>query len=165
MGHLVYMFDTWYICLNCSPTLPYDRLWLKLAFVGYVINAEFTHLFYFYQTYALINRARCPCEEIFVLTFKVYGLNGVRSMRLDCQNKYLPYGPKSRLIRALLYAYTNKTVYDEISVRALFIVFVCCPVHTPVRTPMHGLPLSQLDQRIRSIFQSVYNNTELLTDH
>ena len=25
-----------------------------------------------------------------------------------------PYGPKSRLIRALLYTYTNRIVYDEI---------------------------------------------------
>ena len=36
-------------------------------------------------------------------------------------------------------------------------------VHTPVRTPMYGLPLSQSDQRIRSVFQSVsrsvYSNT------
>ena len=60
--------------------------------------------------YALINRARGPCEEIFVLTFKAYGSNAVRSMRLECQNKYFPYGPKSRLIRALLYTYPNKTV-------------------------------------------------------
>ena len=29
---------------------------------------------------------------------------------LEVQNKYFPYGPKSRLIRALLYTYTNKTV-------------------------------------------------------
>ena len=29
-------------------------------------------------------------------------------LRLECQNKYFPYGPKSRLIRALLYTYTNK---------------------------------------------------------
>ena len=35
-------------------------------------------------------------------------------MRHECQNKYFPYGPKSRLIRALLYTYTNKIVYDEI---------------------------------------------------
>ena len=35
-------------------------------------------------------------------------------MRLECQNKYFPYGLKSRLIRALLYIYTNKIVYDEI---------------------------------------------------
>ena len=40
---------------------------------------------------------------------------------------------------------------------ALFTVQVRCPVHTPVRTPMHGLPLSQSDQRIRFVFQSVYN--------
>ena len=60
--------------------------------------------------YAVINRARGPYEEIFVLTFKAYGPNAVRSMRLECQNKYFSYGPKSRLIRALLYTYTNKTV-------------------------------------------------------
>ena len=33
---------------------------------------------------------------------------------IECQNKYFPYGPKARLIRALLYTYTNKIVYDEI---------------------------------------------------
>ena len=49
-------------------------------------------------------------DEIFVLTFKAYGPNAVRSMCLECQNKYFPYGPKSRLIRPLLYAYTNKIV-------------------------------------------------------
>ena len=64
--------------------------------------------------YALINRAQGPYEEIFVLTFKAYGPNAVRSMRLECQNKYFPYGTKSRLIRALLYTYTNKIVNDEI---------------------------------------------------
>ena len=90
---------------------------------------------WFYLYYALINRARGPYEEIFVLTFKAYGPNAVRSMRLECQNKYFLYGPisrlnqifhlecqikyflygpKSRLIRALLYTYTNKIVYDEI---------------------------------------------------
>ena len=55
-----------------------------------------------------INRAGCPCEEIFILIFKAYGPNAVRSMRLEYQNKYFPFGPKSRLIRALLYTYTNK---------------------------------------------------------
>ena len=44
-------------------------------------------------------------------------------------------------------------------VGALFTVLVRCSVHTPVRTPMYGLPLSQSDQRIRSVVQSVYNNT------
>ena len=43
-----------------------------------------------------------------------YLSNAVRSMRLECQYKYFPYGPKSRLIRALLYTNTNKIVYDEI---------------------------------------------------
>ena len=42
-------------------------------------------------------------------------------------------------------------------VRASFIMLVRFPVHTPVRTPTYGLPLSQSDQRIRSVFQSVYN--------
>ena len=37
--------------------------------------------------YAVINRARGPYEEIFVLTFKEYGSNAVTSMRLECQNK------------------------------------------------------------------------------
>ena len=50
--------------------------------------------------YALINRARGPHEEISVATFKAYGPNEVRSMCLVCQNKYFPYGLKSRLIRA-----------------------------------------------------------------
>ena len=39
-------------------------------------------------------------------------------------------------------------------VRALFIVLVYCSVH---HRPMYGLPLSQSDQRIRSVFQPVYN--------
>ena len=68
--------------------------------------------------HALINRARGPYpgpyEEIFLLTFKAYGPNAVRFMRLKCQNKYFPYRPKSRLIRALLHTYINKIVYDEI---------------------------------------------------
>ena len=40
------------------------------------------------KAYAFINRARGPYEEIFVLAFKAYGPNEVRSMRLECQNKY-----------------------------------------------------------------------------
>ena len=60
--------------------------------------------------YAVIDRARGPYEEIFVLTLKAYRPNAVRSMRLECQNKYFPSEPKSRLIRALLYTYPNKTV-------------------------------------------------------
>ena len=42
-------------------------------------------------------------------------------------------------------------------VGALCTVLVRCPVHKRVRTPMYGLPLSQSDQRNRSVFQSVYN--------
>ena len=52
------------------------------------------------EYYALINRARGPYEEIFVLTFKAYGPNAVRSMRLECHSKYFSYGPKARLTRA-----------------------------------------------------------------
>ena len=37
--------------------------------------------------YALINRARGPYEEIFVMILKVHGPNAVRSMRLECQKK------------------------------------------------------------------------------
>ena len=40
--------------------------------------------------------------------------NAVRSMRFECQNKYFLYGPKSWLIRALLYTYINKIIYNEI---------------------------------------------------
>ena len=39
-------------------------------------------------------------------------MQGVWAERRDVQ--IFPYGPKSRLIRAYLYVYTNKTVYDEI---------------------------------------------------
>ena len=42
-------------------------------------------------------------------------------------------------------------------VGALFIVSIGCPIHTPVHKPMYGLPISQSDQRILSLFQSVYN--------
>ena len=79
---------------------------LKIQIMGF----HNTKFFYFWksdsyvQYYALINRARGPYEEIFVLTFKAYGRNAVS------QNIYFPSGPKSRLIRALLYTYPNKTV-------------------------------------------------------
>ena len=62
--------------------------------------------------YALINRARGPYEEIFVLTFKAYGPNAARSMRLERQNKYFPYGSRSRLIRALLYTHIHKLIFQ-----------------------------------------------------
>ena len=62
--------------------------------------------------YALINRARGPYEEIFVLTFKASGPNAVRSIRPERQNKYFPYGPRSWLIRALLYTNINKLIFQ-----------------------------------------------------
>ena len=81
-------------------------------------------------------------------------------MHLECQNKYFPYGPKSRLIRSFLYTYPNNinsTSRKLYWVEVLFTVLVCCRVHMLVCTPMYGLSLSQSDQRICSIFQSVYN--------
>ena len=39
-------------------------------------------------------------------------------------------------------------------------MLVRCLVHTPVRTPMYGLPLSQPDQRIHFVFQSVHNKMQ-----
>ena len=85
---------------------------LQTAGAVTVCNKVDSHVavYRYVRSYALINRVRGPYEEIFVLTFKAYGPNAVRSMRLECQNKYFPYRPKSRLIRALLYTYPNKTV-------------------------------------------------------
>ena len=57
-----------------------------------------------------------------------------------------------------MYTYTNKMVYNEILLRALFIVLVRFPVHTSVVTTMYELPLSQTDQRIRSVFLSISNS-------
>ena len=71
-----------------------------------------------------------------------------------------PVWTESRLITAFLYTYTNKIVYNEILlIRVLFIVLVRYSVNTPVHAPMYGLPLSQSDQRIRSVFQLVYNSS------
>ena len=58
------------------------------------IQQHFSLIFSVVSYYAVINRDPGPYEEVFVL----------------CQNKYFPYGPKSLLIRALLYNYPNKTV-------------------------------------------------------
>ena len=71
---------------------------------------EYVYIYTMLHDYALIDRARGQYEEICVLAFKAYGPNEVTSMHLECQNKYLPYGPKSWLLRVLLYTYTNKTV-------------------------------------------------------
>ena len=73
---------------------------------------------------------------------------------MNVTRKYFPYGLKARLIRALLYIYTNEIVYDKI---LLSQSVVYCVSALPVRAPMYGLPLSQSDQSIRSVFQSVYN--------
>ena len=84
-------------------------------------------------------------EEIFVVTFKAYGPNEVRSMYLECHNKYFPHGPKSRLITACSCIPAQIKQYEMklYCVGALFTVLVHCPVHTPVHTPLYGLPLMQ----------------------
>ena len=53
---------------------------------------------------------------MFVLIFKTYGPNMMRSRCLERQNKYFPYGPSSWLIRLLSYTYKNKTIQDETDV-------------------------------------------------
>ena len=83
-------------------------------------------------------------------------------MCLECQNKYLSYGPKSRLIRTLLYAYTNKIVYDEILPSQTVVYFVRGLPGPYSGSYYYGLPLGQSDQRIRSVFQSVYNKIKYL---
>ena len=45
------------------------------------------------------------------LKFMAYGPNTVRSMCHERQNKYFSYGRSTRLIRALMYACTNKLIY------------------------------------------------------
>ena len=75
-----------------------EYFWLQISYVRFVL-----------VNYALINRARDPYEKISVLTFEAYGPNTVWFMRLECQNKYFQHGPKSRLIRALLYTYTKNS--------------------------------------------------------
>ena len=104
----------------------------------------------------LINRARGPDEEIFVLTFKAYGPNAVRSIHLEYQNKYLMHFNKSRLIRALLYTYTNKIVYDEIllSKSVVYRVSALPGPYAYVRTA----PQPIRSKHFFSISQSVYNN-------
>ena len=93
----------------------------------------------FRQYYALINRARGPYEEIFVLTFKAYGPNAVRSMRLECQNKYFPYGPKSRLIRALLYTHKQNSIrWNFTELERLFTVLVRCRSVRTVSQPIRS---------------------------
>ena len=62
--------------------------------------------------YALINCIRGPTIPgySFILTVKAYGPNGMRPMHFKCLNKYFPYRPSSRLIRALLYTHTTKSI-------------------------------------------------------
>ena len=90
-----------------------------------------SYLILCWHHHALINRARGTYEEIFVLIFKAYGPNAERTMSLECQNKYSPYEPKSRLIRASLYTYRNKIVYDEILELERYLL--CCCVVRSIR--------------------------------
>ena len=77
-------------------------------------------------------------------------------------NKYIPYGPNSRLIRALLYTHTSKTTKRQCF--PLLLWTEVQPVHTPVRTQAYGLALSQSNFSILSVFCLAYNNMLLLTE-
>ena len=73
-------------------------------------------------------------------------------------NKYFPYGPNSRLIRALLHTHTSKTTESQCF--PLLLWTEVRPVHTPVRTQAYGPALSQSNFSILSLFCLVYNNYE-----
>ena len=80
----------------------------------------------------------------------------VRSVRAAWRhNKYFPYGPNSRLIRALLYTYTSKTTKSQCF--PLLLWTEVQPVHTPVRTQAYGLAFSQSNFSILSVFCLAYN--------
>ena len=70
-------------------------------------------------------------------------------------NKYFPYGPNSRLMRALLYTHTSKTTKSQCF--PLLLWTEVQPVHMPVRTQVYGLALSQSNFSILSVFCLVYN--------
>ena len=70
-------------------------------------------------------------------------------------NRYFPYGPNSRLIRALLYTHTSKTTKCQRF--PLLLWTEVQPVHTPVRTQAYGPALSQSNFSILSVFCLVYN--------
>ena len=59
-------------------------------------------------------RLECQYKYYALLITELEVHTRILSRRLECQNKYNPYGPRFRLIRALLYTYTNKIVCDEI---------------------------------------------------
>ena len=71
-------------------------------------------------------------------------------------NKYFPYGPNSRFIRALLYTHTSKTTKSQCF--PLLLRTEVQPVHTPVRTQAYGPALSQSNFSILSVVCLVYNN-------
>ena len=75
-------------------------------------------------------------------------------------NKYFPYGPNSRLIRALLYTHTSKTTKSQCFPFLLWTEVQ--PVHTPVRTQAYGPALNQSNFSILSVICLVYNNAPSL---
>ena len=106
------------------------------------------------EDYALINRECGPYAKIFVVTSCRTDRSEVRAAWRH--NKYFPYGPNSRLIRALLYTHTSKTTKSQCF--PLLLWTEVRPVHTPVRTQAYGLALSQSNFSILSVFCLVYNN-------
>ena len=73
----------------------------------------------------------------------------------DVTTNIFPYGPNSRLIRALLYTHTSKTTKNRYF--PLLLWTEVQPVHTPVRTQAYGLALSQSNFSILPVFCLVYN--------
>ena len=85
-------------------------------------------------------------------------LHAVRTERSEVcaawhYNKYFPYGPNSRLIRALLYTYTTKTTESQCFPLLLWTEVQL--VHTPVRTQAYGPALSQSDFSIQKSKYSI----------
>ena len=75
--------------------------------------------------YALINLEFGPYAKIFVV--------------VSCHNKYFPYGPNSRLTRALLYTHTSKTTKSQCFPMLLWTVigFIGTRLIKPAKKPFN----------------------------
>ena len=77
-----------------------------------------------------------------------------------CQNKYFPYGPKSRLIRALFYTYPKENSrrwnFTELE-DCLLCQCVARSIRRSVRLCTDCLSANQIKEFVHSVFQSVYN--------
>ena len=84
-------------------------------------------------------------------------------MHLECQNKYFSYGPRSQLIRALLYTYTNKIISDEISLSKSVVYCFSANVRTNIFSygPRDCLELGK-QEHIFAAFGAPYSSAILL---